>query len=399
MATSPVTTSRRYDFDWLRVITIVVVFIFHSMRFFDEGGWHVKNGLTYEDVQDWVDLLVLWIMPLMFVISGASIFHALDKGGGWKFIKDKILRLLVPLVVGIFTLSLPQVYLDALTTQRFSGTFWQWLPHYFEGIFPFGGNFAFTGVHLWYLEALFIFCLIFLPLFQWLKGGGSPAGARSAGKPVLEAMGKFLALPGAVYLLALPTILLTIVLDPRTVGMRDTGGWSLIVYIFFFLPGFVLASHEGALARIRQMRWVSLALALATSILYIAQGDVSYGTPEYALFFTSMSLASWFWILALMGLASKYLTFSTPFLKYANEAVLPFYCLHQPVLLGIGWFVVGAALPDEVKWLIIAASSFVTIMAIYELLIRRINVMRVLFGMKALPRGEAMAEVKLQGAK
>ena len=35
---------RRYDLDWLRVILIGCVFIFHSGRFFDTGGWHVKKS-------------------------------------------------------------------------------------------------------------------------------------------------------------------------------------------------------------------------------------------------------------------------------------------------------------------------------------------------------------------
>ena len=180
MAASSISTQRRYDLDWLRVLTILVVFIFHSGRFFDEWGWHVKNFVVYEGVTDWSDFLTSWIMPIMFVISGASIYFALGKGGVGKFFKDKVLRLLVPLVVGMFTHGIWQVYLERVTKMEFTGTFWQFIPHYFEGIYPFTGNFSITGVHLWYLLALLLFCLIFLPLVSLAErlraGRAAPLG-------------------------------------------------------------------------------------------------------------------------------------------------------------------------------------------------------------------------------
>jgi hypothetical protein len=78
------------------------------------------------------------------------------------------------------------------------------------------------------------------------------------------------------------------------------------------------------------------------------------------------SIIVWFALLAFLGFGMKYLNFSTPFLSYANEAVLPFYILHQTVLLSVGFFVVQWSIPVALRWLIIAVSSFVTIMLLYE---------------------------------
>ena len=47
------TTTRRYDLDWLRVLAILSVFIYHSTRFFNLGDWHVKNIVTYPWVELW----------------------------------------------------------------------------------------------------------------------------------------------------------------------------------------------------------------------------------------------------------------------------------------------------------------------------------------------------------
>ena len=90
----PGTSLRRYDLDWLRVYVIFAVFVFHSGRFFDMDGWHLKNPATHVASQVWTSFLANWLMPLIFVISGASLFYALGSRGARKFVDDKIKRLL-----------------------------------------------------------------------------------------------------------------------------------------------------------------------------------------------------------------------------------------------------------------------------------------------------------------
>jgi uncharacterized membrane protein (Fun14 family) len=82
----------------------------------------------------------------------------------------------------------------------------------------------------------------------------------------------------------------------------------------------------------------------------------------------------------------QHLNFSTPSLTYANSAVLPFYVMHQTVLLVVGYFVVGWAVPDLFKFGVISLSSFALILLVYEFLVRRSSLLRVLFGMKPLQR-------------
>ena len=165
---------RRYDIDWLRVLAILVVFVFHCGRFFDTGGWHVKNPVRHEVVEVWTGFLCSWLMPLIFVISGAGTFYALGSKAVARFARDRAARLVVPLIVGIFTHVSLQVYLERSSFGKFKGSFIEFYPHYFEGFYGFGGNFAWMGLHLWYLEMLFVFSMILLPLFLGLKG---PTGA------------------------------------------------------------------------------------------------------------------------------------------------------------------------------------------------------------------------------
>jgi hypothetical protein len=332
-------------------------------------------------------------MALIFAISGASLFFATGKGGVVKFIKDKVLRLIVPFVVmGMVTFGAWQIYLGRLTHREFSGSFIEFIPHYFKP-----DNFAWTGAHLWYLEMLFIFCLIFLPLFLWLKQG--------SGQHVMHKAGDLLALPGAVYLLVLPTILCLALTDRESfLGNTDWGGGSILSHATFFLSGFLIISHEGLQKNIQRFRWLSVASAplLMTAIfsLLLAFGEPASGTLAYALGRALWGLSSWCWVLAILGFSMKHLNFNKPVLTYANEAVLPFYILHQPVLLSVGYFVVQWAIPGILKFVVIDASSFAIIMVLYEYVVRRFNLLRFLFGMKlrVKPVGVQTKETQLKEA-
>ena len=131
---------RRYDLDWLRVLAFSGVFLYHCSRFFNQSDWHIKNATTSPLVDLFTSIFDLWGMPLIFAISGASIFFALRNGGAIRFLRERALRLLVPMALGILVLAPPQVYLDRLTHGKFNGSFFEFIPHFFEF-----SNFAWNG--------------------------------------------------------------------------------------------------------------------------------------------------------------------------------------------------------------------------------------------------------------
>ena len=97
---------------------------------------------------------------------------------------------------------------------------------------------------------------------------------------------------------------------------------------------------------------------------------------------TLKALLAWCWIITILGLGSRFLNFNNRFLGYASEAVLPFYILHQTIIIIVGYYVVQWSLSTAPKFFIVVGLSFVAIMAIYDLLVRRINILRFLFGMR-----------------
>ena len=77
---------RRYDIDWLRVIAMLAVFIYHCTRFFDIEGWHLKNAEQSLVVTVLATGLVWpWVMELFFLLSGVGAWYALKSGPADNF--------------------------------------------------------------------------------------------------------------------------------------------------------------------------------------------------------------------------------------------------------------------------------------------------------------------------
>jgi hypothetical protein len=370
---------RHYDNDWLTVLAMLVIFFFHCARFFNFEDWHVKNNQLDEGMTLFVAIVAQWIMPLFFVLSGVSSCYSLRSRTTDQYIGNRFRRLVIPLIFGSFILLIPvQVWIERVSHAQFDGTFIEFYPHYFEGFYAFGGNFAWMGLHLWYLEMLFIFTLLTLPLFIFLK--------KERFQERISGAAKFFAKNGAILLFAIPLSLVEwlVNLQPEGAGIRGFGGWSPFSYLFFFVAGFLIALNPGYREAMERSPLISLALGLlTTSLMFFFRVDLaSLGDfVEYSGSIICRSFNSWFWLVAFLGLGSRFLNFNNEMLKYAREAVLPFYILHQTVIVIIGFYIANWETSVMVKYLTLSSLSFAVIAALYELLIKRVKVIRFLFGM------------------
>jgi peptidoglycan/LPS O-acetylase OafA/YrhL len=385
---------RRYDIDWVRSLAMLMVFLFHCARFFDHDGWHAKSGEVSYGMTVFVVVVAQWIMPLFFVLSGISSYYALNYLRSRSYLSARVKRLLAPLIVGSLTHVSLQVYIERATQGGFSGSFFAFYPRYFDGFYAFGGNFAWMGLHLWYLEMLFLFSLITLPAFLWMR-------SEKMKKATSEIAG-FLAKPCAIFLLAVPLGVVESVvnLDPDGVGVNSFGGWAVFPHLVFFVSGYLLATD----ARFRPTLEKHRATALGMGIIATAVGFYLFEYADFSRYGYAFSFLrafnSWFWLIAILGFGSEHLNFNNRVLKYSGEAVLPFYILHQTVIIVIGYFMINWTASVMLQYLFLSASSFAAIMMIYELCVRRFNATRFLFGMK-LRRPEAVGVKALaaQGAE
>jgi hypothetical protein len=104
------------------------------------------------------------------------------------------------------------------------------------------------------------------------------------------------------------------------------------------------------------------------------------------LLWAVITVNGWCWTAFVLFIGMRYLDFGNKWLEYGQEAVLPFFLLHQPVIMAIAFYVVQWDAGIPVKLLVVVLGSFVVTLAIYELVIRRVGPLRTLFGMKR-PRG------------
>lgn len=175
-------------------------------------------------------------MPVFFVISGAAVYYALRSRKAGGFIKERTLRVLIPLIsLGYFIIGPAQFYLERLTHGDFSGSFLQFYPHYFEGFDQFGGNFAWHGMHLWYLLLLFIFSMIALPLLL---------PSKATGNSMISRLATLFVNPWTILIRVLLITAVEVLAD--AVGLswsRVMGGWSLLSYLLFFICGYLIFSN------------------------------------------------------------------------------------------------------------------------------------------------------------
>lgn len=378
---------RLYYIDWLRILAILVVFFFHCSHFFDPLYWHVKNKETAESVLVFLGFVNIWIMPLFFFLSGAAALSGIQKSY-ITFSLEKVRRLLVPFIIGTLLLIPPQKYVEALSNNTFSGGYIQFLSEYFVGAifnYPMGFNVAWIGAisyHLWFLGHLLIISLALFPLMRYIYNHG---------ENLLNYLHKLTSFRGGVMLLFIPVALGRILLKR---DFPEYTGWSdLLMYALYFLWGYLLMQHKGLKQNIIRSGFPALLTGSLLFILYILSyefketelGQLFQNEQDFTSYLfreTAGSLASWAWILFFMAAGMKYLNRDDQRRQSLNEAVLPFYILHQTVLLLVGYVVVQWNWSNWGKFIFIAISSLFLITLIYQLGIKPFNAIRYLFGMK-----------------
>ena len=97
----------------------------------------------------------------------------------------------------------------------------------------------------------------------------------------------------------------------------------------------------------------------------------------------------WCWLLVMVGYAGRYLNKKSRLLTYANDAVLPWYMLHQTLIILFAVGLSGFALHAGVESILLVIATMLGCVLGYEV-VKRINVLRLLFGIK-INHGEGLS--------
>lgn len=391
---------RKYYADWLRIIAMLSVFIFHCTRFFCTVDWHLKvpaseQSSTLALVREF--LFNTWFMELFILVAGFASFYSLRRRTGGQYLVERVKRILVPLyTVGLFILVVPQDYIDGVTHGRITDSFWQWIPRYYSNLpsrlftnipqkFLDPVNvllYSFSG-HLWFIQMLFIVSVLMLPLLLYLQS--------DLGKRLIDRLAGWSVRAGGIFLFVIPLAIVQVAL--RWLPVTTDRTWAdFFWYALYFVIGYVIAGDNRFIDSIKRHGWVGLVLWIlgfwgVGGLFTIGfQFDPSAGrgfSLLYVLWQITYSIVSWSGVIFIFSLGAKYLNFTNRLLVYGNEAVLPFFLFHQTIILIVGWFVLPLDIGNIAEFLIIAVVSFPVILSLYEVFVRRIGFMRLLFGMTA----------------
>jgi len=379
-------TARLHYLDWLRVLLILGVFLYHAVSPFRAGlDYHISNpeqSVTVTVIMVWV---WPWALPLFFLVAGAASLFALRRRSNRQYVSERVARLLIPFVIGSILLSPLQAYLEALHKGTYQGSFLSFIPEMLAGITS--GNlltpltFTEWGFHLWFLAFLFAYSLLALPVFRWFE--------RDAGQSFIAWLGRLAEKRGGILLFIIPLALARVLVQPF---FAEEHGWLDFVYSFlFFLLGYIIYADDRLLTAVRRDRWLLFAGGILSLVafgpLFAAFGDQflewgqTFVLPWSIILIFLFALSSWCWALCVLYLAMKYLNFTNKWLVYGNETIMPFYLFHQPVIIAIAFFVVQWDAGIPVKLLVVVLGSLLVTLGLVEV-IKRINVLRGLFGMK-----------------
>jgi peptidoglycan/LPS O-acetylase OafA/YrhL len=384
--------TRRVELDVIRLVVVLGLVFFHSSLVFDSrDDYYVKNPETTDVTTVIAGLCVVWAMPALFVTAGVGSWFSVHKRGAGGLARERLLRLGVPLLFAILTfLPLPQWLRLRAADPGYHDSYLRFLMDFYDihvslSDFPFlvrGEQFE-TG-HLWFVVLLLAFSLMLAAVARW-----TPLGWAVRTRDVLaEAVSR----RGVVLLAAIPLAVVAALL-----GMEESfAGWSRWAYLLFFIYGFLLASDD----RFRvAMRRDAVPAAVAGVVLFVASAVGLSSAPGEAfldmnapavLGRIAFGLAGWCWLVAILGLLDRPgrgVVASVPgrrrrAYEYLGTAALPLYILHQPIVVAAAYFVVGWATPMLVKYVVIVVVSFVVMFAVYELVVRRTRVTRLVFGMR-----------------
>lgn len=375
---------RLYYIDWLRIIATLGVCLFHVFDIFNTAGFEIKNAQQSEVITMIQGFFYPWGMPLFFVIAGAGSWFALRRRTAGQFTRERTLRLLVPFFTGTLLLGPIQVYLSwrhRTETGVYAGTLGEFALDRLSHIGP--KLFGAIGYQMWFLGFLFAFSLLALPFFVWLKGD---AGRRFSAR--LAALCEH---RGGILIFILPLIVARLLLQPFFPLEHD---WAdFIVYGLFFVLGYVTFTDARFTQAIRRdwavLLGLGLAATLAFGMLILALGSVNLEAaprvlPEFLLW-ACVAAAGWCGAAFMLFIGMRFLDHDSKALRYGQATLLPFFVLHQTVMLAIAYFVVQWPVDLLPKLLIVLVGSFFVTIGIIELVIKRVPILRILFGMKGEP--------------
>jgi glucan biosynthesis protein C len=371
--------NRLYYIDYIRVFAFLLLIFFHSALPFVNYNWEVKNEQKSGILLSIVLWFHQWRLPLLFFISGVGIYFSLKTRNILKFTLERFKRLFIPLVFAmLFTIPI-QVYVEYLQKGRVTGNYFEFYPSVWNFVpYPNG---SLTWSHMWFIVYLLTFILILIPLFSIMKI-----------KIIEKYKDKFSNVLSNKYLVFLVFFIQYYNYYQFYLKYPEQGSLVEDWFVFnssitYLILGYLLASSNQFWNNCERYRKISLSFAIITSTILFINYYLPNVLPkkegmDTQLYFLTDALQIWSIILSIIGFAKKYLNKPSNFLQYLNQAVFPFFIIHQTIIVALGYWIVQLKVSILTKYLLLSICSSIIIYTLYEYVIRRTKLTRFLYGMK-----------------
>jgi glucans biosynthesis protein C len=345
------TSNRRYDIDWLRVIAIGLLLLYHVAIGFQ--SWGIMIGFITNEkpwASLWIPMAMLnvWRIPLLFFVSGMGVYFAMQQRSWKQLLLERAQRILLPFLFGMFVIFPISVYIWR--------NYYQWDQSYN----PHPG-------HLWFLGNIFIYVTILAPVLFYFKRNGE-------GK-IVNTIKKIFSSPAGLLLVVVSFVFEALLVKPNPYELYSMTwhGFVLGLLAFFFGFCFVL-SGRAFWEMMLKWRWLFL---LAAALLFTARlVQFQLQAPAYLL-----AIESNCWIFSVLGLGYRYLNHPGKTLNYLSQAAYPVYILHMIFLFLGSSLIFPLDISVPLKFILVLWFTFTGCFVTYEL-IRRVNILRPLFGLK-----------------
>ena len=367
-------TQRRHDLDWVRVLVFSLLIFYHVGMFFVPWEWHIQNNDVSYGMRLPMWFVNQWRLPLLFLISGMGTRFALSSRSLKEYITERHNRLVIPLIFGMIVIIAPQVYVERMVNGAGYSSFLDFYPHYFSGVYP-EGNFSWH--HLWFLPYLFVYSVILSPVFIRIRSNPD--------SPVMLFFKKALTHKTGLFLLAVPLVLTELFLKPQfPVTHNLVNDWyAFAFYLIPFLYGYLfISAGEAFWNTMSRNKLPALLTGMLTFSLMVWIDSLAGGIPAISLLFPLVKVINLgAWIIAITGYSAALLNRPSRILTYCNQAVYPFYIIHQTITVVAAYYIYEAPWPISWKFLFLTAITFGGSWIFYEI-VKRFTLTRILFGIK-----------------